>query len=215
LITIFVANSDEELLYKSEIPDYKIVVGVPTLVEQRNFITDYYPEGTHLVCCDDDIKKLDMLTRRPLKEIIEQMFELCRFELVNLWGVYPVHTSNNFYLKERVVKGLKYCVGCLCGIINDHKARIPSALKGPKDDKWRTLYFYKRDGAVLRYEGLSIYTNYYGKGGLSEYRTLESEAEETKLVVKEFDDIASYKVKKNGHAEVVFRDSIQKLLYLT
>jgi len=38
-ITVFVANTDEEILYKESLDnEYKIVVGVPTIGKQRNFI---------------------------------------------------------------------------------------------------------------------------------------------------------------------------------
>ena len=46
-ITIFVANKEEESIYKDSLQDkYKIVVGVPTIGKQRNFIEKYYKEST-------------------------------------------------------------------------------------------------------------------------------------------------------------------------
>ena len=55
-ITIFVANEKEEKIYTESLgTEYKIVVGVPTIGKQRNFIEKYYKEGTKLMMFDDDI----------------------------------------------------------------------------------------------------------------------------------------------------------------
>ena len=53
LIYIFVANKEEEALYKNTIPKElynKMVVGVIGLVPQRQFITDYFKAGQNIVC---------------------------------------------------------------------------------------------------------------------------------------------------------------------
>lgn len=60
-ITIFVANQEQLELYKSKIPAWlygNLVVGVIGLRNQRNFIMDYYSEGTHIVQMDDDLDKI-------------------------------------------------------------------------------------------------------------------------------------------------------------
>jgi len=51
-ITIFVADENEYEAYKFSLKDtpyQNIVVGVPTIGAQRNFIERYYPEGTYLI----------------------------------------------------------------------------------------------------------------------------------------------------------------------
>ena len=60
LITIFVVEEELEQ-YKKEIgEDYKIVVGVKGLVQQREFIENFFPAGTWIVSFDDDIKDIDL-----------------------------------------------------------------------------------------------------------------------------------------------------------
>ena len=55
-ITIFVADEIEYEIYKKSLNKrYEIVIGVPTIGEQRNFIERYYKEGTQLVMFDDDL----------------------------------------------------------------------------------------------------------------------------------------------------------------
>ena len=51
-------------LYKSKIPKtlyHKLVIGVKGLKNQRNYISNYYPEGTHIVQMDDDLEKIVQL----------------------------------------------------------------------------------------------------------------------------------------------------------
>ena len=70
-ITIFVANQEQYDLYKAKIPAMlygKLIVGVLGLKNQRNYIMNYYPEGTHIVQMDDDLDKIVELvvTRKSL-----------------------------------------------------------------------------------------------------------------------------------------------------
>lgn len=67
-ITIFVANQEQLELYKAKVPALlygNIVVGVLGLRNQRNFIMDYYSEGTHIVQMDDDLDKIMELIIEP------------------------------------------------------------------------------------------------------------------------------------------------------
>ena len=64
IINIFVADRDQYDLYKSKIPSFlynKLIIGVKGLKNQRNYITNYYPEGYHIVEMDDDIEKIVQL----------------------------------------------------------------------------------------------------------------------------------------------------------
>lgn len=70
-IIIFVANQEQYDLYKAKVPAMlygNLVIGVLGLKNQRNFIMDYYPEGTHIVQMDDDLDKIVELvvTRKSL-----------------------------------------------------------------------------------------------------------------------------------------------------
>lgn len=64
IIHIFVANKEQYDIYKDAIPSNlygKIIIGLLGLKHQRNYITEYYPEGTHVVEMDDDISKIVQL----------------------------------------------------------------------------------------------------------------------------------------------------------
>ena len=50
-VFIFVADEDEYTRYRTAIGNewHNIVIGQPTLWKQRNFITQFFMEGTHIV----------------------------------------------------------------------------------------------------------------------------------------------------------------------
>ena len=58
-VFIFVANEAEGQKYKTRLGAEwpNIIVGVPSLFQQRNFINGYFDEGTHLLCLDDDVEE--------------------------------------------------------------------------------------------------------------------------------------------------------------
>lgn len=209
IITVFVANPEEETRYKSILPsDYKIVVGVKGISQQRLFIRNYFPEGQKVVCLDDDVKKLKYL-RDDLSFLIlvERMFQICLEENLTTFGLYPV--NNLFFCKDRVIRGRFYVIGCCYGYINKHDLSTWLPEKGTKEDFWYSLKRIELDGAVLRYDGACPDTVYYAKGGLSEVRTLAVEEEEAKQVVSLFPTLASFIVKKNKHPDVKIKRLIE------
>ena len=116
-IDVFVANEEQLIKYREKIDkDISIIVAVKGLKEVREFIFDYYDEGEHLLCLDDDIESVRELYKneddkttgeqaksrlRPvdnLKEIVDYAFHLCEQHSLKLWGLYP--TPNNAFFME-------------------------------------------------------------------------------------------------------------------
>ena len=62
-VTLFVANAEEAEKYQSVNPDYNIVVGVKGLVQQRQFISNYYGKGNPVFSFDDDVSAIWVLRR--------------------------------------------------------------------------------------------------------------------------------------------------------
>jgi len=61
IINIFVADQTEYDNYKTQIPATlygELIIGELGLKNQRNFISNYYPIGTHIVQMDDDVEKI-------------------------------------------------------------------------------------------------------------------------------------------------------------
>jgi hypothetical protein len=207
IITIFVASQEESNLYKQTCSEYKIVIGVPGLVQQRNFITKYYPQGTHLISLDDDIKKFKSLSPRPFLQIAKRMFELCQHELCSLWGIYPV--NNLFFCKERIIKSVSFIIGHCYGYIVSHERVIPDEVIA-KDDKWFSLWHARKDGYSLRYEGMCADTAMYKPGGLTDTRKKVNEDTCVEFVARQFPELCESRKKKNGQLDVYIRGKILK-----
>jgi len=196
-ITIFVANQEQYNLYKQKLPSFlygSIVIGVIGLKNQRNFIMDYYPEGTQIVQMDDDLDKIVELvisrkskqqsmksiskkvvsrrsstskTVRPisnLDEFIRNAFNICKEKKIYLWGVYPL--SNARFMSPTMTTDLRFIVGPMWGIINRHRQDLKLTID-EKENAERTLQHWVIDHAVLRFNNIGIETKYYkNKGGM-------------------------------------------------
>ena len=194
-ITVFVASEEEKHIYeKTLLPDSygSIVVGVLGLAEQRNFIHSYYPIDTQILFIDDDIKNLKWINKKPLIQFVNRMFEIAREEKINLWSIQPASTV--FYCKDRIAIGKQFCVGCFYGQINTIDSQIP--LYSACEDKYRSLYRWKTDGATMRYDGCCPNTTYFTKGGMTEYRKNRQHADQ-EAVIALFPKDCFLKVKKN------------------
>jgi hypothetical protein len=166
-IYIFVANDEEYLIYKKILPEYKIIIGVLGLRDQRNFISNYFPQGYNIISIDDDIEKFYQKINGELIIIkdLDSLFINGFLDIINsdlkLFGFYPV--LNKLFMKEVVTADLRFIIGSCFGYIN---SGIFTSIT-EKDDYERSLLYYLRDGGVLRYNYISTKTKYYkNKGGL-------------------------------------------------
>jgi len=204
-ITIFVKNAEERLAYAEEISGVQLVIcNTKNLSEKKSFINKYYPLGTRVVSMDDDIQKVYFLQdNQPLHSFIVRMFDLLGAEKCSVWGIYPVHTSNLYYLKDRVAIGLNFLIGQLYGYINTGVV-YPSELY-VKSDKWLSLNQYVLEGKTLRYEGAVCKTKNFGPGGLTDYRATQSVEDNAKYLVSLFPTLTKFQIKKNGEPDVIFK----------
>jgi len=221
-IDIFVANKEEEEIYKNTLDPKsynKIIVGVINLGPQRNFISNYYPIGKHIVNIDDDIKgfiEYTTTTKRHekplanLDKIIRQGFEECNKHGFRLWGIYPI--PNGFFMEKKVDTDLRYIIGCFYGTINPGTKAIKLELENDKEDYERSIRFYIADGGVIRLRYVAPKTAYYTeKGGIQEFRSEKTVMAGAKWIVKHFPDYATLNLtKKSGHAEVRLKDRTNK-----
>lgn len=208
-IHIFVATQEEKEKYVCVLDPStynEIILGVPTLFRQRLFIRHYFPVGTRVLSIDDDIQDITFKTPQHIPTFVQTMFDLALKEGVSLWGLYPCH--NKFFMKERVMKGLQFIIGQVYGFI---AKPIPEEdithYHSSKEDVWLSLYLYKKEGATLRYEGAAAKTRMFAAGGLSEFRTSETESAVTDLIASEYPDLCAAGFKKNGMKDVLFKKS--------
>jgi len=213
-IYIFVVEEEYEI-YKSILPNYNIIVGVKGLVNQREFIHNYFNDGEKLIMLDDDITEIDisLTSFSKLNDFIISAFVDCVKEKAFIWSVYPVF--NPFYrlTQKYMTTDLRFCVGTFYGLINRKNQSDLSIKKfvdnDEKEDTFRTLLHFIKDGKVLRYNKVGFKTIYYRKDGsgmgtkderltASKYNTLLLEAKFTdygKVVVRKT-GIYEYKLKK-------------------
>ena len=86
-INVFVADKEEKQLYSNKVPRdlyHQIVIGRLGLRNQRNFITDYYPENTCLVEFDDDLREISYLQPGQGESRVEKLKNNKLLPILNL-----------------------------------------------------------------------------------------------------------------------------------
>jgi hypothetical protein len=229
IITLFVANKKEYDNYFNRVSKSlynKIVIGKKGLKNQRNFIQNYYPEGTNLVQLDDDIdnivelynplgikntsskeyrKKSKLETIKNLDRFIINAFKKCIDNKAFLWGIYPV--ANSYFMNFNTEIGLKFVVGPFWGCIVRHSNKLKLTID-EKENVQRTLQYFTLDNKVIRFNNISIITKYYKTpGGMQEEKkNRKQEAlKSAKYLHKKYPNITKIKLtKKSGVPEIVF-----------
>ena len=219
LIDIFVIP-DEYNLYKEKLelnPYYKnLIVGVPGLSSQRQFIKDYYSLNQKIFFCDDDLNVFKLLPNAmSLPQIVSYMFFVMEAEGIHLGGFYP--TNSTLFMNDRIVKGSVYIVGAAYLQINTKET---DTLEDEKEDVQRSCYWIKKDGAVLRCESVGISTKYLkNPGGLQITRTHQSIQEASERVFSTYPDLLhapaeKKKGKPDSYWDCKFRKSPKTILSL-
>jgi len=217
-IYVFVANKEEEALYKEGVGDSvgHIIVGELGLANARNFIMNYFKKGVHIVCMDDDIKQIieyDSNTKRHEKEleslakVIKRGYSECEKTGARLWGVYP--SPNGYFMKPTVTTDLKFIVGSFWGCINPgNNDALQLKLGGEKEDYQRTLQFWEEDGAVVRLNFVSVKTAYYKEPGGMQHdgKRLAAQRKTVKDMLKKWPQYVKLNPKrKSGFPEIRIR----------
>jgi hypothetical protein len=204
-IYIFVVDYEYEI-YKKLLPNYNIIIGHKGVVEQRQFISMYFPINTHILYLDDDIQSIDLsLTdHNSLDEFINYAFANCINLKSFIWGVYPVF--NPFFRKERqsINTSLTLLVGCFYGLVNRH-LHLKTIVSYSKEDVCRSIQYFINDGIVVRYERVGFKTKYYNSiGGIGSLKDrMPDIINDVINLKKEFPCYGKVKIRKNGIHEFV------------
>ena len=178
-ITIFVANEKEEKIYTESLgTEYKIVVGVPTIGKQRNFIEKYYKKGTKLMMFDDDI---DAVMRKKItklvevddleKEVIYKGFECCEKTKAKTFGIYAA--GNPYFMKHRIYTKLCYIIASMFGVVVEHDPFLKRVTNHGEDYEY-SIRQYIKNKMLIRLDYITVKSNYYKEaGGLQTIRTPE------------------------------------------
>jgi len=174
-IDIFVADKEQEKIYKSVIPrNYynKLIVGKKGLANQLLFIKNYYPQGKCIVRCDDDIESVfKKVSDTEVKEVdlnifIPYAFGVCMKEGLTYWGINKV--ANPFYMTYGYSTDLRFIQGGFNGYINSNNKSYDLKIKdnSTAEDIERTIRYYITDGGVVRFNEYAFKTKLFGDGGI-------------------------------------------------
>ena len=212
-ITIFVADEEEEKAYKSSLKnDFKIVVGVPTIGAQRNFIEKYYPENTKLVMFDDDLHGVfikDGSKIKPIKDLekdfIIKGFNLCEENKAKIFGLYAA--ANGYFMKHRVYKKLCYICGGVFGVIVQHDEFLERKTNHGEDYEY-SIRQYIKNKKVIRFDDITIKSKFFKEeGGLQTIRTKQYIFDSIHRIYNMFPNYCTPYIRKStGNAELRLRD---------
>jgi len=221
-IDIFVGNDEEYELYKSEYPEYNIIVGVVGMRQIREFIFNYYDEGTHVLSLDDDI--IDIKMKNPnedeksclvkldnLKEIINKGFEQCVENNTILWGIYPC--DNHGFMKNNITTHLAFCVGWMWGCIIDKECLKLNISQ--YEDYERTIKVFKKYGKVIRLNNICAKTKYNNNiGGMCDDNRINIMKRDLEILKELYSDYIIIKNKKSSIIGVnpQIKSNIRKIL---
>ena len=212
-ITIFVADEDEKKIYKQSLKnEYKIIVGVHTIGEQRNFIERYYQEGNKVMMFDDDLdgvyikneNKLELIKNLE-KDFIIKGFELCIKNKANLFGLYAA--ANAYFMKYRIYKKLCYIPGGVFGVIINHDSFLNRVTNHGEDYEY-SIRQYIKNRILIRFDYITIKSKFFKeKGGLQTIRTKKYIFNSIHKIYNLFPEFCTMYIRKSsGNAELRLKD---------
>lgn len=202
-INLFIIEEEKEEYEKIPHNFYnELIIGVKGLSQQREFITQFYPEKINIVCLDDDIEEIDV---ENLDEFLQTAFIKCREENSFIWGVYPVWNPFFRQTKEDTTC-LNFICGAFYGIINRPNLQTikHNITSDSKEDIERSIKYFIEDGIVLRFNKVGFKTKFYGKGGIGSFEDrLEPSLNDCKLLLENYSEFGKIKTRKNMMTEFV------------
>ena len=166
LITIFVASYQELQIYESQISSNlygQIIIGVLGLKEQRNFISNYYPDGEIICQMDDDVDRI-VCPYLSFQQILQKAYIELTMNTCGLWGILPKDDTRCF--SDSVTTHLTHILGSFF-ICRNHRDIILTT--NEKEDYERSIVYFLRYGSVRRYKGAGVRTRYgINEGGLQQ-----------------------------------------------
>ena len=163
---------EEQIQYQKALDENaytcSLIVGVRGIVEQREFVENYFKSNDNILCLDDDISQVDLtlIEHKNLDEFIVYAFDYTRDNNGFIWSVYPVF--NPFFREKQpaITKRLAVMIGGFYGIINrPNELRLEETRQGEKEDVERTIRYFIKDRIIVRFNKVGFKTVYFGKDG--------------------------------------------------
>ena len=200
LIYLFVASEEEKVNYENNVPFYlygQIVVGVPGIVHQRNFITQYFNDEELLIEMDDDIESIYCMTG-GFKELVTYATNLLRIGQGGLFGVMPNDDKRVMCLQTTT--HLAFIIGTFSIRRNHHSIILTQP---EKEDYERTIKYFLQYRKVYRYKAAGVKTRYLkNEGGLQDGHRLETMEECVQYLCDKYPTIVRRR-EKNGMPDLM------------
>lgn len=217
-ITIFVADNDEEKIYKQSLGnEYRIVVGVHTIGNQRNFIERYYNENTRVVMFDDDLDGVFVKNENNLdpidnieNDLIIKGFNECIKNNSYVFGVYAA--ANAYFMLNRIYTKLCYIPGGVFGVIIQHDDFLQRKTNHGEDYEY-SIRQYIKNKIVVRFDYITIKSKFFKEqGGLQTIRTKQYIYDSIKWIQDEFPEYCKMYIRKSsGNAELRLKDNSKQI----
>jgi len=196
-IYIFLANEEEKIKYINSFGnEYNWIIGIIGLPQQRNFITNYFDDGEIIISMDDDLEDLIHENNKPLSDWLNECVEYLKKSNYALLSICP--SVNPFFFEQRRNSesfkiGNYSAVGAFHIMKNDKNILLENGI----EDWERSLLYFKKYGANIRYNDILIKTKYFSKkGGLASFRTKETYLLNFNKLLYNYPEYVSFTYKK-------------------
>jgi len=200
---------DEYKVIEEKIEGVKVIESKGGIMNSRNYITEYFDEGTNIVSIDDDVDELiDLNTNQPIQNLdgfIKESFNMCGN---GIFGVCAL--TNKFYSNMKDKFGLQSIVATFCGFVN-YKSIVLTL--DVCEDHERVIKYYQSNKTVLKRSWVGIKTKYWtNKGGIQTELDILKRIQLQNYCANElksrYPDYVFHRKRKNGLIDIRFKRNI-------
>jgi len=204
------SSYDQYKIIEDKIKGVKVIESKGGIMNSRNYITEYFEEGTKIVSIDDDIEDLiDLNTNQPINDLdgfIKESFSMCGN------GIFGVCALNNkFYSNMKDKFGLQSIVATFCGFVN-YKSIVLTL--DVCEDHERVIKYYNANKTILKRSWIGIKTKYWtNKGGIQTELDILKRIQLQNYCANElksrYPDYVFQRKRKNGLLDIRFKRNIK------
>lgn len=182
----------------------------PSILEARNHIIQFFPDGMAVVEMDDDIEDVKTTLKGEPGKSVDDLTSVFKesFTLLGGRGLWGLNAQDNaFFGSGRDQFGLRSIINSCLGYYNDRSIVLSVPQKA---DFQRCILFYLHGRPILKRGGYGIKTKYWSnKGGLHDRygmaRRREIQAESAHALYSKYPGLVYERIRKDGMVDIRFR----------
>ena len=191
---------------KDKYPKIHIVESLCGIMHSRNYINNYFPEGTRIVEIDDDVEDLVDLRNdcslQNLDEFISESFNMCGN---GIWGVSAL--PNKFFSSMKDKFGLQSIVATFCGYVLNKNIKLTLDLM---EDYQRVIQYHLLGKNIFKRGWVGIRTKYWSNvGGIQTEMDFEKRMQLQNycadLLKEMYPDLVFQRKRKSGLKDIRFK----------